>query len=65
MEFIISFSVFLLFFAVMAVGVIFGQKKLQGSCGGLASVGIEKSCDCAENCENMPRLYQIKEPQLD
>jgi len=62
MEFIISFFVFLLVVLMMAIGVIFARKKLKGSCGGLASIGIEKSCDCEEVCENEPRLYQIKEP---
>lgn len=62
MEFIISFVVFLLVVLMMAVGVIFARKKLKGSCGGLASIGIEKRCDCEDTCENTPRLYQIKEP---
>ena len=62
MEFIISFAVFLLVFLLMAFGVIFSHKKLQGSCGGLASIGIDKSCDCEDSCASTPRLYQIKEP---
>lgn len=63
MEFIISFVVFLLVVLIMAIGVIFGKKRIQGSCGGLANVGIEKSCDCETSCNNeIPRLYTIQEP---
>ena len=63
MEFVITFFVFLLVIVAMAVGVIFGRKRIQGSCGGLASVGIEKSCDCETVCKEQPTLYQIQEPQ--
>lgn len=63
MEFIISFVVFSLVCFLMALGVIFSQKKLQGSCGGLASIGIEKRCDCADSCATTTKLYQITEPQ--
>lgn len=63
MEFIISFVVFLLAILLMAVGVLFSRKRIKGSCGGLASIGIEKSCDCEDSCKAPPRLYQIKEPQ--
>ncbi|WP_022940184.1 (Na+)-NQR maturation NqrM [Psychromonas hadalis] len=46
----------------MSIGVIFSQKRIKGSCGGLASVGIDKSCDCEDSCEASIRLYQIQEP---
>ena len=35
--FLISFLVFCLFLAAMAVGVIFGRRCLRGSCGGLGN----------------------------
>lgn len=63
MEFIITFFIFLLVIIAMALGVIFGRKGLQGSCGGLASVGIEKSCDCEKGCDEHQPLYQIQEPK--
>tara|TARA_R110001583_G_scaffold69129_8_gene196246 strand:- start:3523 stop:3720 length:198 start_codon:yes stop_codon:yes gene_type:complete len=64
MEFVISFIVFLVVVMIMAIGVILGKKRIQGSCGGLASVGIEKSCDCETGCNNeIPRLYAIQEPK--
>ena len=61
MEFIITFAVFLLVILAMAVGVIFKRQQLQGSCGGLASLQIERSCDCETSCAQH-RLYQIQEP---
>jgi hypothetical protein len=63
MIFIVTFFIFLLVIAAMAVGVIFGRKRIQGSCGGLSSVGIEKSCDCDTVCDEHQTLYQIQEPK--
>ena len=34
----------------MAVGVILSNKRIKGSCGGLASLGIDKACDCDRPC---------------
>ena len=51
MIFIITFGFFLVVGAAMAVGYIFQNKTLAGSCGGLASVGIEKDCNCENPCE--------------
>jgi hypothetical protein len=62
MEFIIAFVVFLLVVIGMAAGVLVGRKQIQGSCGGLAHLGIEKSCDCEEVCDEHRTLYQIQEP---
>lgn len=46
----------------MAVGVIFGRNRIQGSCGGLANLDIERSCNCEDVCEEHQNLYQIEEP---
>ncbi|AGS59006.1 hypothetical protein CSC16_2282 [Proteus mirabilis] len=35
----------------MALGYIVKRKSIQGSCGGLGSIGIEKECDCPEPCD--------------
>jgi len=51
----------------MAVGYIFQKKTLAGSCGGLASVGIEKSCNCDNPCEKRQereRIAALKEDQI-
>ena len=50
--FIATFVVFLLVVGAMAIGYIVDKKTIGGSCGGLASVGIDKECDCPEPCEN-------------
>ncbi|MGX9463298.1 (Na+)-NQR maturation NqrM [Shewanella sp. A14] len=62
MAFVITFLMFIVFFAAMAIGVFLGRKPIQGSCAGLANVGIEKSCDCEVTCEEHKALYQIQEP---
>ena len=31
-------------------GYIIKRKSIQGSCGGLSSIGVEKVCDCPEPC---------------
>ncbi|WP_440877525.1 (Na+)-NQR maturation NqrM [Thalassotalea sp. PLHSN55] len=49
--FLITLGFFLVVVLAMAVGYIFQQKTLAGSCGGLATVGIEKSCNCDNPCE--------------
>ena len=51
MIFFITFCFFLVVGAAMAVGYIFQKKTLAGSCGGLASVGIAKECNCDNPCE--------------
>ncbi len=49
--FLITFGFFLVVVLAMAVGYIFQQKTLAGSCGGLGSIGIEKACNCDNPCE--------------
>lgn len=49
--FLITFAFFLVVVLAMAVGYIFQKKSLAGSCGGLATMGIEKACDCDNPCE--------------
>ncbi|MGL5031604.1 MAG: (Na+)-NQR maturation NqrM [Aeromonas sp.] len=50
--FLITFGVFMLVIAAMAIGYIVKKKTISGSCGGLGTVGIEKECDCPEPCDN-------------
>jgi len=54
--FIATFVVFLFVISAMAIGYIFDKKTIGGSCGGLAAVGIEKSCDCDDPCENRLKI---------
>jgi hypothetical protein len=60
MQFIMTFLMFIVVFAAMALGVFLGRKPLQGSCAGLANVAIEKSCDCEATCDEHKILYQIQ-----
>ncbi len=41
----LAFGFMLLIVAAMAVGVILGRKPIQGSCGGLAALGIDGECE--------------------
>ena len=46
MEMILVVFVFMLLVIVlMAVGVLFGQKPISGSCGGMSAIGMETACD--------------------
>lgn len=49
--YLITFLVFLLVIAGMAIGYIIKRKTISGSCGGLDSIGIDKECDCPEPCD--------------
>ncbi|WP_286235034.1 (Na+)-NQR maturation NqrM [Thalassotalea sediminis] len=49
--FLVTFGFFLLIVVAMAVGYIFQQKSLAGSCGGLSTIGIDKACNCDNPCE--------------
>ncbi|WP_100751686.1 (Na+)-NQR maturation NqrM [Vibrio salilacus] len=63
MTYVISFIVFLVVVVLMAIGVIFKRQAIQGSCGGLANIEIERECNCVETCDEHSRvLYQIQQP---
>lgn len=49
--FIATFILFLVAFLGMSLGYIIKRKSIQGSCGGLSSIGVEKVCDCPEPCD--------------
>ncbi len=66
--FLITLGFFLVIVMAMAVGYIFQQKTLAGSCGGLASVGIAKECNCDNPCEKRKEREKIaaeKENSID
>ncbi len=49
--FIATFILFLVAFLGMSLGYVIKRKSIQGSCGGLSSIGVEKVCDCPEPCD--------------
>ncbi|MFZ3391589.1 MULTISPECIES: (Na+)-NQR maturation NqrM [Buttiauxella] len=49
--FLATFVIFLLVIFGMSLGVILKRKALQGSCGGIAALGMEKVCNCPEPCD--------------
>ncbi|KEY60642.1 (Na+)-NQR maturation NqrM [Serratia sp. DD3] len=51
MTFAVSFVLFLLVVGGMSLGYVFRRRALQGSCGGITALGIEKVCDCPEPCD--------------
>ncbi len=51
--FIIAFLLFATVIAAMSIGVIFGRRRIEGSCGGLNQLaGIESDCggQCRRPC---------------
>ena len=49
--FLATFCIFLLVIFGMSLGYLVKRKSLQGSCGGISSLGLEKVCDCPEPCD--------------
>ena len=61
-ELLITFGVFLLVIAAMAIGYIVQRKTISGSCGGLGAVGVEKVCGCEKPCDKrLERERKAKE----
>lgn len=51
LTFLATFAVFLLVVLCMSLGWIIKRKSIQGSCGGISALGMEKVCDCPEPCD--------------
>ncbi len=43
--FIFTLSALVIVVAAMSVGVIFANKPIKGSCGGMGALGIDTECD--------------------
>ncbi|WP_133492496.1 (Na+)-NQR maturation NqrM [Alcanivorax sp. 24] len=61
---IATFVVIGILFAAMAVGVIFSNKPIKGSCGGLATLGMKDGCEICggdrDACEENTRQESAK-----
>lgn len=51
MIFVATFAIFVLVIFGMSLGWIIKRKSIQGSCGGITALGMEKVCDCPEPCD--------------
>ena len=73
LTYLIAALVFMTVVAGMAVGVIFSNKPIKGSCGGMGALGLDTSCDicggnpkvCEEETRNQPEVaadlfYEVK-----
>ncbi|KEA53926.1 hypothetical protein A9B99_20290 [Mangrovibacter phragmitis] len=49
--FVATFAIFLLVILGMSLGWLFKRKAIQGSCGGITTLGLEKVCNCPEPCD--------------
>lgn len=65
--FILTFAIFILVIVGLALGFIFKRRALQGSCGGITTLGMKKVCDCEEPCDNLKEkvaLGEVSEEEL-
>ena len=69
MTFILALIVLLIVVAGMSVGVIFAQKPIKGSCGGMSALGMETECDiCGGDkvkCEKETKKVAAKKQKRD
>jgi hypothetical protein len=63
--FIATFIVLGLAVLAMALGVILSNRRIEGSCGGLAAMGIDKACDCDRPCERRRKRDAARRHQVE
>ena len=51
LTFLLTLAMFVLGVFGMSLGWLIKRKSIQGSCGGISSLGMEKVCDCPEPCD--------------
>ena len=61
--FILTFLFFLVVVAGMAVGAIFRNRPIKGSCGGMGALGIDTACDICggdpQRCDEETREGEV------
>ena len=62
LTFLATFAVFLLVVLGMSLGWIIKRKSIQGSCGGISALGMEKVCDCPEPCDARKKRMARESP---
>lgn len=69
MTFMLALVVLLIVVLAMSVGVIFAQKPIKGSCGGMSALGMETECDvCGGDkvkCEKETKRVAVKKQKRD
>ncbi|MBN3859318.1 (Na+)-NQR maturation NqrM [Neisseriaceae bacterium PsAf] len=59
-ELLLAFIIFLVFILFMSLGYILKRKSIQGSCGGITALGMEKVCQCKEPCAKKKAQLQAQ-----
>ena len=66
---VITFIVLLVVIVGMSVGVIFSNKPIKGSCGGMSALGMDTVCDICggrpEDCDGEQETVQKKKIKKD
>ena len=50
---VLAFVLMIALVVAMAVGVLMGRKPISGSCGGMASLGMDVACDICKGDKNI------------
>ncbi|MFK0569925.1 (Na+)-NQR maturation NqrM [Endozoicomonas sp.] len=58
---LITFCAFLVLIAAMSVGVIFANKPIKGSCGGLSTLGLKDGCVICGGADKTDPLSEVNE----
>ena len=58
---LVTFGAFLVLIAAMAVGVIFANKPIKGSCGGLSTLGLKDGCVICGGGDKTDPLSEISD----
>lgn len=61
MTFVLALGVLLLIVLGMSVGVIFANKPIKGSCGGMSALGMETECDVCGGDNQKCEKEQMKD----
>jgi hypothetical protein len=59
--FFLTFGAIVFLVFIMAIGILFGRKPIQGSCGGYKALGVECAIGCKTPCKK--RLARVKAAQ--